>query len=846
MKAFVFKVSCCLLIGLAAVGIARAEPLGSAITYQGELLVEGNPANAIHEFQFELFDAAANGSSVAGVLEQSIEVSDGIFSAVLDFGAAAFDGDARWLEVRVRAPGEPAYTTLSPRQLVTAAPYALHAETVAMDAVAGAEIADGSITGVDIAGGAVGSTQIQNNSILDVDIASGAVGGAEIKSDEVQLRVTGTCAPGTQITAINADGSVQCDGSVGYSHIIVVSKSGGDFTSVTAAMTAIGSDPAYPAASATNRYLVWVGPGVYTDEDVDMQPFVDIQGSGEGVTVLTSEGGTGGISPDSATLVGTDNAELRDITVEIVGADANVWTHAIYTAGASRLTNVTANARGGGRPRGIMVASGGSPILVDISVSATEGADSNLALDVVSSTVIVDGLFALADGGTDAKAIFINNASSEARLENVTAVAGGSTRQAYALETVFSDTTISGLDASVASEASFNRAVQCQTDGRRMRLFDSDLAVESDTAPGSSQSTLGIAAFGCNMEVRNVTIDVVSLQETSAYGFYHQNTTAANEAELIVSNLEARVRSTKGFSRGFETFSSGTAGDTRGRITDINLSSNGGAPTLNSHGILNNSPGPLRYRDLTIAVSGQANFLYGIQSQGEGPRFDDVVIDAEGEAEATVFGIEIFGDRSGVSNARVRAVNIATGEFHDAVGIKANGADDVEFTNITAYAEAETNVWGADMVGSTTRLARVNARAVGVPGDFIYGLRCFGGSTDVRGSGFDAGSGVTVSYGLFSNGCSGTVYRTDLVGATYGLYTFTTTADTTDVRNSVISGVTSSVRTLGDSEVTIVASSLDGGAGSSGSPSDSQECTAVTFNSGGGESFQAGTSDPCP
>jgi hypothetical protein len=51
---------------------------------------------------------------------------DGLLNAELDFGANAFDGSARWLEIAVRSPtGSGDFTTLSPRQPLTVAPYAL-------------------------------------------------------------------------------------------------------------------------------------------------------------------------------------------------------------------------------------------------------------------------------------------------------------------------------------------------------------------------------------------------------------------------------------------------------------------------------------------------------------------------------------------------------------------------------------------------------------------------------------------------------------------------------------------------------------------------------------------------
>ena len=54
-------------------------------------------------------------------------VSNGLFTVRLDFGAVS-DGDARYLQIGVR-PGSStgAFTVLSPRQAITAAPNALYA-----------------------------------------------------------------------------------------------------------------------------------------------------------------------------------------------------------------------------------------------------------------------------------------------------------------------------------------------------------------------------------------------------------------------------------------------------------------------------------------------------------------------------------------------------------------------------------------------------------------------------------------------------------------------------------------------------------------------------------------------
>lgn len=52
-----------------------------------------------------------------------VPVSEGLFTVQPDFGGAVFNGEARWLEIEVDCGSGAA--TLSPRQPVTPAPYAL-------------------------------------------------------------------------------------------------------------------------------------------------------------------------------------------------------------------------------------------------------------------------------------------------------------------------------------------------------------------------------------------------------------------------------------------------------------------------------------------------------------------------------------------------------------------------------------------------------------------------------------------------------------------------------------------------------------------------------------------------
>ena len=106
-----------------------AAPLGSAFTYQGRLLENGGPATGIYDLRFTIYDALDGGSARTPTAQVSnIPVTNGVFTAALDFGANVFGGAGCWLEIGVRPAGlEADFVTLNPRQAIRAAPYAIYA-----------------------------------------------------------------------------------------------------------------------------------------------------------------------------------------------------------------------------------------------------------------------------------------------------------------------------------------------------------------------------------------------------------------------------------------------------------------------------------------------------------------------------------------------------------------------------------------------------------------------------------------------------------------------------------------------------------------------------------------------
>ncbi|MBN1139700.1 MAG: hypothetical protein JXM73_24215 [Anaerolineae bacterium] len=126
---------------------ALQAALGTEFTYQGHLEDGGSPANGSYDLLFTLYDAGSGGAQVGNAVSiENVTIADGMFVVSLDFGAVAFDGQARYLEAAVRPGSSTAsYIPLSPRQALTAAPYALYAAKVPWSGLAGvpAGFADG-------------------------------------------------------------------------------------------------------------------------------------------------------------------------------------------------------------------------------------------------------------------------------------------------------------------------------------------------------------------------------------------------------------------------------------------------------------------------------------------------------------------------------------------------------------------------------------------------------------------------------------------------------------------------------------------------------------------------------
>ena len=111
-----------------------------AITYQGQLKMNGGPVTGTCDFVFMLWDSSGSGTPPSGGTQigsydtqNNTQVTNGLFTVMLNtvgqfnpVSNSAFQGDLRYLQIVVRCPGGSGpWTYLAPRQPITAVPYAL-------------------------------------------------------------------------------------------------------------------------------------------------------------------------------------------------------------------------------------------------------------------------------------------------------------------------------------------------------------------------------------------------------------------------------------------------------------------------------------------------------------------------------------------------------------------------------------------------------------------------------------------------------------------------------------------------------------------------------------------------
>jgi hypothetical protein len=158
--------------------------LGSTFTYQGQLKKNNSLVNDFCNLTFSLWDAESGGNQVgSNQLVSGLTIANGLITTQLnginEFGANAFNGEARWLQIDTQCASDGGGVVTLSRQPITAAPYSLFALSAGVATTA--------------------------TTALTATFALSA------NQTVVQARINGSCSIGSSVRAVKVDGSVTCE-----------------------------------------------------------------------------------------------------------------------------------------------------------------------------------------------------------------------------------------------------------------------------------------------------------------------------------------------------------------------------------------------------------------------------------------------------------------------------------------------------------------------------------------------------------------------------------------------------------------------------------------------------------
>ncbi len=272
----------------------------ASFTYQGSLLENGAPVNGICDFGFVLWDAANNGNQLGSNTRGGVAVEDGLFTVSLDFGAAAFEGEARWLEIEVDC-GSGAFS-LSPRQPLRAAPYAL---SLRPGAAISADQTDPALTLSNTDGYGL---QVSSDNEDGVFVPSAGSDGLHVHSADDD---------GVQVTLADDDGVYVYEAGSPSNHSFSTAKNGFEVAGAEGNGLYVGRAYLNGVHVQTATY-----DGVLVDDAGDDGVQV-LSADGDGVSV--SEAGDAGVDVGLAGGDGVhvDHADLDGVHVQGAGAPSN-------------------------------------------------------------------------------------------------------------------------------------------------------------------------------------------------------------------------------------------------------------------------------------------------------------------------------------------------------------------------------------------------------------------------------------------------------------------------------------------------------------------------------------------
>ncbi len=388
---------------------------GTAFTYQGRLNDTNGPVDGLYDFSFALFPVSIGGSQIGtSVARTFVPVTNGLFTIPLEFtDANSFSGADRWLEIAVHPSGVGTNITLSPRQQVTAAPYAIRAANLTGTlplAQLPAGVVTNSANSVNLSGTFSGNGAGLTN--LDVALVSVDSAGALAWPGNFALSSTpgvGSSPNSVVATDVNADGKPDLiSANYNASTLSVLTNNGsGEFT--LASSPGVGSGP-------------WCV--IAADVNADGRPDLVTANYGAGTLTVLTNNGSGAFVLASAPAVGSSPSSVAsadvngDNKVDLISANAGANTLTVLTNNGNGSFVLRSSLAVGSLPRSVAAADVNGDGKVDL-VSANEGPNT---LSILTNTG--NGGFVLAGSpgvGVGAYFVIATDVNGDGKVDLATA-----------------------------------------------------------------------------------------------------------------------------------------------------------------------------------------------------------------------------------------------------------------------------------------------------------------------------------------------------------------------------------------------------------------------------------------
>jgi hypothetical protein len=389
--------------------------------------------------------------------------------------------------------------------------------------------------------------------------------------------------------------------------------------------------------SAVNRYTVRLDAATYDlgPNAFVMKPYVDIEGSGENVSIITSTRSST-LAEDSATVVGDNNAEIRFLTIENDGGSTN--SIALYNGSVSpKITNVTASASGGTNNYGVFNLSSSSPAMTNVTATAS-GGTSNIGIFNWGSSPTMTNVTATASGGTDSYGVS-NALYSLPVMTAVVAKASGANNNNYGVSN---------------SANSFPSMKEVSSNG--IVINGNQLFVPATSSANDNGFVLQtvfneIAGLGTPSSQNRYVVKL----DAGTYGLVNNALYMQSYVDIEGSGKDSTIVTSTHSSASGDENSATVVGATNAEIRSLTIENLGGSNI--SIGVYNSSASP-KLTHVAVKASGGSEHAWGVlNNNSSAPTLYDVTVSAS--AAPTSYGVYTLNSSIGptILNSRISGLS---------------------------------------------------------------------------------------------------------------------------------------------------------------------------------------------